>query len=404
MAQVIHDPRALTAETTNRGIIYGAFCVVILLHHAYLFTFNEVPALRMPLSSAIAGMHIALAGITILLRPAPWNMALLLAAAVLVAAVIPAQLMGYGEVRGFDPVMLLRKLVLPLMMIWVLSYPLALPRPLLAWVAAIGTLLCAYVAFTGPTIYMGYDNTDPRLAAFTGGDEHIHPSAKYMALQLVLFDLLRRGGFMSPRLAWPLLALTLVVLLGYGGRNQLVFIAVYFLMLAYYHLRNLTVVRWAPPLLLALAVCAIVIALQVGENTNEWGSGRIGVWDYRLQLIQNRDLVSLVFGGGLGADLIWTPQWDFTDEGMSAHNDYLHYVMEHGLLGLLFVTLMIFGVWLRLFEEGRAVVVAVLVNSIISNGFLQTPLFSTSLVLVLSLSMVVSLKRQDALPLSNDPP
>jgi hypothetical protein len=403
MAHALPNSLAATAEPSSRGIMYAAFCVVILLQHTYLFTFNEMPSLRLPLSSAIAGLHVVLAGLTILLRPAPWNMPLLLAAAVLVAAVIPAQLMGYGEVRGFDPVMLLRKLVLPLMMIWVLSFPLALPRSLLAWVAAIGTLLCAYVAFTGPTIYMGYNYTDPRLAAFTGGDEHIHPSSKYMALQFVLIDLLRRGGFMPPRIAWPLMALTIVVLLGYGGRNQLVFIAVYFLMLAYYRLRNVTAVRWSPPLLLALAICAIVIALQIGENTHDWGSGRIGVWWYRLQLMQNRDLITLFFGGGLGADSIWTPQWSYSDEGMSAHNDYLHYMMEHGVLGLVFVALMILGLWLRLFEEGRAIIVAVLVNSMISNGFLLTPLLATSLVLMLSLSILVSLQRKGVLAIGNQP-
>lgn len=403
MAQVITDRPSLIDETSSRGIIFTAFCVVILLHHAYIFTFNGVPALRMPLSTAIAGMHLVLAGITILLRPAPWNIALLLAAAVLLAAIVPPHFLGYAEVAGFDPVLAIRKLILPLAMIWVLSYPLALPRSLLAWLAAVGTLLCAYVAFTGPTIYMGYNYTDPRLAAFTGGDEHIHPSAKYMALQLVLFDLLRRGGLMPPRLAWPLLALTFVVLLGYGGRNQLLFVAIYFLMLGYYRLRNVTVVRWSPPLVIILAICAIVVALQIGENISDWGSGRIGVWDYRLQLIQNRDLVTLFFGGGLGADLIWTPQWSFTDDGMSAHNDYLHYLMEHGVLGLVSIALMVFGLWLRLFEEGRAIIVAVLANSIISNGFLQTPMFSTSLVLVLSLSIVVSLKRRNGLQLDDDP-
>ena len=397
MAHVLPDSLAPAAETSTRGIMYAAFCVVIVLQHAYLFTFNEMPGLRLPLSSALAGMHVVLAAVTILLRPAPWNMALLLAAAALVLAIVPPHFMGAGEVAGFDPVMALRKLVLPLMMIWVLAYPLALPRSLLGWSAAIGTILCAYVAFTGPTIYMGYANTDPRLAAFTGGADHIHPSAKYMALQLVLFDLLRRGGFMSPRLAWPLMALTLVVLLGYGGRNQLVFIAVYYLVLAYYRLRRLTIVRWSPPLLLALAICAGVIALQIGQDTSDWGSGRIGAWDYRLQILQNRDLVTLLFGGGLGADTIWTPQWAFGDDGLTAHNDYLHYMMEHGILGLLFMALVVFGLWVRVFEEGRAIIVAILVNSFVSNGYLQSPLLSTSLVLVLALSITVSLTRAETI-------
>lgn len=404
MQSVAWTPQAtFDDELSQRGPMYAALCIAIVIQHAYLFTFNYVPALRMPFSGALAAMHVALACVTLLVRPATWNVALVLSAALFVFSLIPTHFFGLGEVRGFDGAEALRKLLLPLMLIWLLSYPLALPRRLIWWVVVIGTLLCAIVAFTGPTVYMGHGGTDPRLAAFTGGDQHIHPSAKYVALQLVLIDLMRRARLMAPRLAWPLLGLSTILLLGYGGRNQMVFVAVYFITLLYFRLRSVAAIKWSPPVVLGLAVTAAVVALEVGSGTSSWGSGRIGVWQYRLELLQARDLLTLVFGGGIGADMIWTPQWWFFEEGASAHNDYLHFLMEHGLFGLLFLGAMVGGIWLRVFEEGKAVVVAVLVNSVFSNGFFQTPLLVTNLGLTLAVSILAGLHRRGMLKGAGEP-
>ncbi|MEZ5865782.1 MAG: hypothetical protein R3D25_17570 [Geminicoccaceae bacterium] len=60
-------------------------------------------------------------------------------------------------------------------------------------------------------------------------------------------------------------------------------------------------------------------------------------------LIWNRDIVPFLFGGGVNADFIWTPEWSFADEGMSAHNDYLHIIMDHGIVGLIAIATMIAG-------------------------------------------------------------
>ncbi|MCB1993158.1 MAG: hypothetical protein H6852_17165 [Geminicoccaceae bacterium] len=404
MSTTINTESIDQSAVATRGLLYAALCVAITIQYLYLFSYNSVPALRLPLAGALTVLHLALAALMIMVRPAPWSFALILSVGLFILAMIPAHFMGYGEVPGFDASSALRILILPLMMIWVLSCPLALPVRLIWLFSVVGVLLCAYVAFTGPPVYMGYNYTDPRLAAFTGGDDTIHPSAKYLVLQLVLIDLLRRGRLMSPPLAHGLVALCLVVLLGYAGRNQLVFVVSYYLALVYFRWNRITLIRWSPPLLACLFLTASLIALQLGSDVASWGSGRIGVWQYRIVLIWNRDIVPFLFGGGVNADFIWTPEWSFADEGMSAHNDYLHIIMDHGIVGLIAIATMIAGLWSRVFVEGRAVLIAMLINSFFSNGFFQSPLLAMLLALVLSVSMLATLNPVVVEPSHPAPP
>ena len=384
---------------TSVGIMYRLLAVVIIIQYVYVFTFNWVPELRLPLSSTLAGIHVVAAGLTILLRPAAWNKLLLLSAVLLFGAMIPPHALGFGEVQDFDMVAALRKLVLPLMMIWVLAYPLALPRPLIAVFAVFGTVAGCVIAITGDPVYV---SGTPRLGSITGELTQMHPSAKFMALQLVLLDLLWRGRMLSGRVAWPLIGVTFIVLNAYGGRNEMVFVLAYYAALAYFRWRGISLVRFAPPLLLALGALVAVIALLVGTDVERWGSGRIGVWDYRLQLIAERDIITFLFGGGVRADVIWTPTWWFFEDGSTAHNDYLHIMMESGLVGLISLAALVLGLWLRLFDEGRAIIFAVLVNSMFANGFFQSPLLAMNLTLVLAFSIVVSLGRADARVLHDD--
>lgn len=377
-------------DQAPRGFMYGALFAAITIQHIYVFSFNWVPELRLPLAGALTACHLVLAAITILARPAPWIFGLLLSVACLVVSLIPAHFLGFGVMSSFDAQAALRKLILPIMMIWVLSYPLALPAGLLRWCAILSILLGAAIAITGPPVYV---SGTPRLGSITGGLDQMHPSAKFLSLQLVLVDLLRRGRMMSPTLSWGLIGLCLAVLLGYGGRNELIFVVAYYGGLAYFRYRGITIVKWSPPILLGFFLLISYIALSLGTDVESWGSGRIGAWEYRIHALAARDLMLLFFGGGVGSDVMWTPEWSYADEGLTAHNDYLHFMMEYGLFGLLALILLVYAIWLRVFVEGRAVLIGALVNSFFSNGFFQSPLLSMNLALVLSTSIVVALTR-----------
>jgi hypothetical protein len=375
---------------TSVGFMYGLLAAVIIVHHAYVFTFNWVPELRLPLSSMLTVFHIVLAGLMILLRPAPWNVLLLLSVAILVLTLIPTHFMGLGEVSGFDPIQALRKIVLPLMMIWMLASPLAFPKKLACFFAIVGTLFGAFVAFTGPVVYV---SGTARLASITGGLDGIHVSAKFIALTLILLDLLRRGDILSRFWSWMLILVCAATLIGYGGRNEMVLVLTYYLMLLYFYLRGVAIVKWSPPLILVLILTIFYLALYLGDDVHRWGSGRIGAWDFRLGILADRDLITKLFGGGIGADTIWVPVWGYHTTGMQAHNDYLHLLMEHGLFGLLFGFVLFVALWMRIFEEGRAVLVGVMANSFLANGFFNSPMMAVTLAIVLSTSMRVSLDR-----------
>ncbi len=391
MASLLAIERPCLLETAPRGPMHAAYVGVIALQLLYILTFNWQPDLRLPLSSALAGAHVGLAALTLLVRPAHWHKLFLLSFALIILTIIPPHFMGYAEVRGFDAAELIRRLVLPLIMIWVLSYPLALPVRLLWCAAVVGTLFGVVIVNTQPPLFYNINDPGPRFPSLTGGLDQVHPSAKFVALQVVLIDLLRRGRFMHAWLAYALIACCIYLLWGYGARTQYVFVLVYFAAIAFFKYQRIVVVRWLPFLGSILALTAASIALSVGTNIEAWGSGRIGTWIYRLQHIVDRDLVTLLFGGGIGADDMWTPQWGWGEDTLISHNDYLFFLTDHGIVGLLIPALFIGALWIRLPDLGRAIVLAVAISGFLDNGYFRTAMLSAYLAIVLATSILVTL-------------
>jgi hypothetical protein len=380
-------------DAVPKGTIYGAFNVVIILQLLNIFTFNWHPELSLPLAGTLAAIHVVLAGLTLLMRRAQWAMLLLLSATINIAVLLPPHMLGLSEMRGLDMTELSRRLVLPLMMIWMLAFPLALPVRLLRGAAIFGTLYAGYIVLTEPQFVYNVNDGYLRFASLTGGLDQIHLSAKFVALQIILLDLLRRGKLMRPPVAWALIGICVVLMDGYGARAQLLFVAIYWIYLVYCNYRSEFVIRWMPVLGLVLAITIAVIALQIGTDVNKWGSGRIGTWHYRFLLIADRDLVTLLFGGGIGADNMWTPQWGWGDDTLISHNDYLYFLTDHGIVGLLIPAIFLYGLWIRLGDHGRAIVMAIIITSVVDNGYFRTPMLAGWLAIVLSTSLLVSLLR-----------
>ncbi len=380
-------------DDVPRGIIYAAFNIVIVLQLLNIFTFNWHPELRLPLSASLAAIHVILAAVTLLLRRAQWTMLLLLSATINIAVLLPPHMLGLSEIRGLDMAELSRRLVLPLMMIWTLSYPLALPVRLLRGAAIFGTVYAGYIVLTEPQFVYNVNDGYLRFASLTGGLDQVHLSAKFVALQIVLLDLLRRARLMRPAVAWAMIGICVVLMDGYGARAQLLFVAIYWAYLFYCTYRRDFVVRWLPALGFVLFVTGAVIALQVGTDVGTWGSGRIGTWHYRFLLIGERDLVTLLFGSGVGADNMWTPQWGWGDDTLISHNDYLYFLTDHGIVGLLIPATFLFALWTRVGTYGRAIVIAIAITSVVDNGYFRTPMLAGWMAIVLSTSLLASLLK-----------
>ncbi len=374
-----------------RGPIYYAFWVVIPLQMVYIFGYNYLPdAVRLGCSSALLAVHLVLAALTLLGRASSWNITLLISLLMSVVTWFPAHVLGLGEVPSVSMIDLVRTIAWPLMLIWVLAYPLSLPRTLLVWLTLLFTVIGAVVALTGPTVYV---SGTPRLASITSGFDNMHASAKLMAIQVLMLDQMRRAGLLNPKVAWGMMALASFILLGFGGKNEMLFVLTYFAMRFYFANRKDIVIRFAPYIAVGLALVAATVILQTVSNPGSLGSGRIGVWAYRIYLISHRDPLTFFFGGGVGADRIFTPQWWYFDDA-AAHNDYLGAMMEGGVVGLLAMFVLMYGLWLRLPSDGRALVVAIGVNSFFANGFFSSPLLALSLSFVMAMTILGELLRQ----------
>ena len=363
-------------QGSNLDFIWLAAVVAVSLQYAYVFAYNHAPeVVRTAFAGALIAIHVALAALSLGQRPQIWQTAILLSIAMTVASWLVTH--GINTASGqFDIVEALRVLSIYVMPLWLLAFARVIPHRLVIALAVASTLIGGIVGLSGQPMYPSYEAGRGILASFTGGITQRHPSPMFIALQLVLVHEYYRAKMVSRLIAWPTIMFCFFLLIGYQGRDEMVFVGAYFAILGYFRFRGVPTVRWSPPLLLVLFVIASAVALSLGHNVQKWGSGRIGVWQYRLGLIWHQDLLTFLFGGGLGADLIWSgPVWKFMGN-MPAHNDYLHIMMETGLLGLVANFVFLAGLFMRLPGSSKSILVALVLSSFFSNGFLQSPMLA----------------------------
>jgi hypothetical protein len=368
---------SLSLPRKNLDFIRSAAVVAVSLQFTYLFAFNHAPELvRTAFAGTLFAMHVALAALS-LGRPQTWQATILLS----IAMTLGCWLVTHGFDTGstqFETVEAFRVLSIYVMPLWLLAFPEVIPHRLVMLLAVGSTLIGGIIALSGPPVYA---SGTPRLASITGGVTQYHPSAWFIAYQLVLVHEYYRARMFSRFIAWPAMLFALMILIGYGGRGEGLLVGSYFATLGYFRFRSVPAVRWSPPILLVLFVIVSAVALSFGHNVYGWGSGRIGVWQHRLGLIWDRDLLTFLFGGGLRSDLIWNPQWWYFDES-SAHNDFLHAMMETGLLGLIATVVFLAGLLMRLPGSSKSIVIATAISSFFSNGHFQSPLLAFNLFIV----------------------
>lgn len=375
------DSTAHVGASLPRGeleFVRSAALVAISLQYAYLFAFNYTPEfVRTAFAGTLLAIHLVLAVLSLGQRPQTWQTAILLS----IAMTIGAWLVTHGintSSKQFETAEAFRVLSIYVMPLWLLAVPEVIPHRLVMLLAVTSTIVGGIIALSGPPVYA---SGIPRLASITGSVTQYHPSAWFIADQLVLTHEYYRARMLSRFIAWPTILFASVILIRYGGRGEELLVAAYFAALAYFRFRGVPAIRWSPPILFVLFVIASALALTFGHNVQAWGSGRIGVWQYRVELIWERDLLTFLFGGGLHADRIWNPQWWYFEDS-TAHNDYLHIIMETGLLGLVAIIVFIAALFMRLPGSSKSVLIAVAISSFFSNGHFQSPLVAFNLMIV----------------------
>ena len=373
-----------TAQERALDLVTPTAAIAVPLQYVYIFLFNHAPeAVRLGMAVLLLLVHVTLAASALTTRRMDvWQTAILAA----VAIMILCWMVAHGANPKSTPFSInfaVRDLSILVMPLWLLTFPERLPHRMILMLAIASIILGGIIAFLGPAVIV---SGTARLASITGGPLQMHASAMFIALQVILLTEYYRGRQLFGALYWPLIAFAAAVLIGYGGRNEFVILAAYFGALGYFRYSYIPAVRWSPPVVILLALLIGALALSFGHNVQEWGSGRIGVWQNRLELIWNRNILTFLFGGGLFADLIWNPQWWWMEE-VNAHNDFLHFTMKTGILGLLAILLFIAGLLFRMPGSSKSIIIALILSSFFSNGFLQSPLLAFNLFIAVAVAL-----------------
>jgi len=324
-------PWQADALTTGQLAVGTALAAVF----AYQISFNLLPdGIRIKLAALIAACILMVSVGSLFLRPQLWR---LLTAATLLGVGL-CWLLSEGLGVGQFELMPAVRFMLPLWFgIWLLEYRAALrPRWVLAMCIGVLLFALAWVALH-PQEFV---NNLMRFSPFTGGEDGAHASAYLVALCALAVHQLRLNGEISGQFAWSLLAIAAVLLIGLRVATPIFMLINYGLVHVLLTRRLSSLQKAGIWLLMVLGIVAVLVwheALQIaaGGSTGHienLGSGRIGTWLHRIELLGQRDLLTLLVGTGPGSDVFTSPIWWW--EGKDSHNDLLMLTIEIGLLGL----------------------------------------------------------------------
>ena len=126
-------------------------------------------------------------------------------------------------------------------------------------------------------------------------------------------------------------------------------------------------------------------------SAENMGSGRVGTWLGRIEMLSRSSVPTLLFGRGPGSDRFVSEIWWW--EKKDSHHDLLTTVIESGFIGLMAVFLFLFLLFRRLGREGVPLVWFLLSGSLVSNALFQRPIIAT----IFWIAVALAVLRVDAI-------
>lgn len=367
----------------------GMLSILIVMAFGYQILFNYLPA-RLS-DASIVGSLLILAACVLLLRPgAIENTIGLFAALGLFVATVAASLFLVGN--HLDILATFRFLVPFIVACAVIRSPqFVSPRAL--GLCAIAMSVAALIIGLKGGIEVVSDV--PRLTPFTGGADNAHSSAYDLVVAMMILNESRLRRTFPTLILWSALATDGVLLLLLRVSTAELMIAVYLVVRLWERHRSL---------LGRLAICGVLMVALAGfyglreaeirdhiyapqtTGANEFSSGRLSVWGQRLDILDSRSIPLFLVGSGVGSDLSVSPTWgDILED---SHNDLLTLLIEDGVIGTLAVVAG-FGALARLSgRRGRALLVAFVAASLVSNALLARPMIATLFWFAVVLTMI----------------
>jgi O-antigen ligase len=117
------------------------------------------------------------------------------------------------------------------------------------------------------------------------------------------------------------------------------------------------------------------------------GSGRVGTYVHRWDLLSNRDWGSLLMGSGLGSD--WFRSYTWWLDPRVSHNLYFSVIIETGFIGLVGLLVLLAAIYLRLPPgRGKSFFYIIVLSGLISHGFVSDSQFRIMLFAAMALAVV----------------
>jgi len=362
-------------------------CVLVAIF-LYEILFNLIPtSIRIPLAGGLAVVIILLSLAWILASPRIWRIILFALLLAVAACWVIGEAKGGGQLDFAAGI----RFLLPLFFaLWVIELRRAINPQLLLLLATSTLIIATLSSVLRPQEIIG---SLLRLPPFTGGEDGAHASAYVVALCGLLIHQLWLNRSISKRTAWSFLALAGALLIGMRVATPIFMLLNYGLL----HILLTKRLRTGAKLLLWFAILASLIAVLfwhealqddlrggVAVPVENLGSGRIGTWLGRIDLMSRRSVSELLFGSGLGSDQFYSKIWWW--EKKDSHHDFLTIIIESGFAGLSAILLFLFLLFRRLGGDGAPLVWFLLAGSSVSNALLQRPIIATLFWLAVALA------------------
>jgi O-antigen ligase len=125
------------------------------------------------------------------------------------------------------------------------------------------------------------------------------------------------------------------------------------------------------------------------EEIYYWGSGRIGTYIQRIDLLSERAWGPLLIGSGMDSDWLRSYTWVFEEK--NSHNLFLSIAIERGIIGLIGLAVFLMAIYHALPSgPAKAFFWVIIVGGLIGHGFVADTLFRLMLFSGMALAIVAA--------------
>jgi O-antigen ligase len=244
--------------------------------------------------------------------------------------------------------------------------------------SAVIAIYATFVAATSPMVFYA---ESMRPATFTGGEEGVHSTAYVLtAIFLGILTLWRLGRLRTSSLVLMSAPLLTLILL-FEVRTCWLMILCYIAAVPFIRMRKgRTFGDWITvPVLLGVAALGVFLSSAVVDYSEfaEFSSGRNDAYSERLEMIANRSPINILFGTGVGSEMMKSTVWWWEDK--NSHNDFIDITIQTGLIGLVLTVAMLCLAAAQLDRYQLPLFLSFVISSAVSNGLLGRPFIAALL-------------------------